>query len=538
MRQPTTDIPGLVLSRARRIARRVHAGGHRSALRTRAPAGSRAADRQHRALARATTPFPLAIEGTGLIDCHLYEQPGRTILHVVNLTSEATWRAPLDELIRVGPFKVTMPVPTHRAKPRRPVARVGCDACGHASPAARRRSRSRRSSIMKLSCWSNGFSQEADTERSSSPRIAWLKAEVDTASRFAQTFVDLTSYPNAAFDPYAGIEDNDAETQTWKERPGSVGARARLHGHELRLWPAVDKQDGIALIRAAVERGVTFFDTAEAYGPFTNEELVGEALAPFRDHVVIATKFGFKFEGGKQAGLDSRPAHIREVAEASLKRLKTDRHRSLLSAPRRPGRADRGRRGSGEGSDSRRQGQALRPLRSRRADDPPRACRPAGHGAAERILAVVAGARSRSAAGARGAGHRLRCRSVRSARASSPGKIDENTTFDSSDFRNVVPRFTRGESESESGVRRLADRRSPNGRRRRRRRSRSRGCWPRSRGSCRSRARPSCIGSRRTSARRAIELTADDLREIDRAAAQIAVQGARYPEHLQRLVGR
>src|SRR4051812_226297 len=89
--------------------------------------------------------------------------------------------------------------------------------------------------------------------------------------------------------------------------------------------PPVDKQAGVALIRGAVERGVTFFDTAEVYGPFVNEELVGEALAPVRDRVVIATKFGFKIENGKQAGLDSRPEHIREVAEASLRRLKTDR---------------------------------------------------------------------------------------------------------------------------------------------------------------------------------------------------------------------
>src|SRR5262245_22552848 len=88
--------------------------------------------------------------------------------------------------------------------------------------------------------------------------------------------------------------------------------------------PAVDKQQGISLIRATVERGVTFFDTAEVYGPYTNEELVGEALAPFRTEVKIATKFGFKIENGKQAGLDSRPEHIKEVAEASLKRLKTD----------------------------------------------------------------------------------------------------------------------------------------------------------------------------------------------------------------------
>jgi len=87
---------------------------------------------------------------------------------------------------------------------------------------------------------------------------------------------------------------------------------------------AVEKEQGISLIRAAVERGVTFFDTAEVYGPFTNEELVGEALAPFRKEVVIATKFGFHIEDGKQAGLDSRPEHIKQVAEASLKRLKTD----------------------------------------------------------------------------------------------------------------------------------------------------------------------------------------------------------------------
>src|SRR5947208_9967146 len=90
--------------------------------------------------------------------------------------------------------------------------------------------------------------------------------------------------------------------------------------------PAVEKKEGISLIRAAVERGITFFDTAEIYGPFTNEDLVGEALAPFRDQVAIATKFGFKIDPatGKQVGLDSRPAHIKEVAEASLKRLKTD----------------------------------------------------------------------------------------------------------------------------------------------------------------------------------------------------------------------
>src|SRR5215212_4604286 len=89
--------------------------------------------------------------------------------------------------------------------------------------------------------------------------------------------------------------------------------------------PAVDQQEGVKVIRKAVDLGVTFFDTAEVYGPFTNEELVGEALGPVRDRVVIATKFGFKIENGKQAGLDSRPEHIREVVEASLRRLRTDR---------------------------------------------------------------------------------------------------------------------------------------------------------------------------------------------------------------------
>src|SRR6202047_3248159 len=97
-------------------------------------------------------------------------------------------------------------------------------------------------------------------------------------------------------------------------------------GMSFGLGPAADKQEMISLIRTAVERGITFFDTAEVYGPYTNEELVGEALAPFRAQVVIATKFGFKIDPntGKQAGLDSRPEHIKEVAEASLKRLRSD----------------------------------------------------------------------------------------------------------------------------------------------------------------------------------------------------------------------
>ena len=116
------------------------------------------------------------------------------------------------------------------------------------------------------------------------------------------------------------------------------------------------------MIRSAVERGVTFFDTAEVYGPFTNEELVGEALAPLRDQVVIATKFGFKLDPKrpKQVGLDSRPEHIKEVAEASLKRLRTDVIDLFYQHRVDPERANRRRGRSGEGSDSGRKGEALR----------------------------------------------------------------------------------------------------------------------------------------------------------------------------------
>jgi aryl-alcohol dehydrogenase-like predicted oxidoreductase len=154
--------------------------------------------------------------------------------------------------------------------------------------------------------------------------------------------------------------------------------------------PAADKQEMISLIRSAVERGVTFFDTAEAYGPFTNEELVGEALAPFRDRVVIATKFGLKFgPKGEQVGLDSRPEHIKQVAEASLKRLQFDvidlfyQHRVDPDVPIEEVA------GAVRDPDPGREGQTLRPFRRRSTNDPPRARRPAGHCTPERILAVV-----------------------------------------------------------------------------------------------------------------------------------------------------
>ena len=118
-------------------------------------------------------------------------------------------------------------------------------------------------------------------------------------------------------------DKTNAEAQTWKQRLGSLGCM----GMSFSYGPPADKQEMISLLRSAVERGVTFFDTAEVYGPFTNEELVGEALSPFRGQVVIATKFGFQLDPTGQrpwVGLDSRPEHIKQVAEASLKRLKVE----------------------------------------------------------------------------------------------------------------------------------------------------------------------------------------------------------------------
>src|ERR1700690_4179265 len=132
---------------------------------------------------------------------------------------------------------------------------------------------------------------------------------------------------NPEYDDSAGDWRRDMQKRKLGKGEGALEVSALglgCMGMSFGYGPAADKQEMISLIRLAVERGVTFFDTAEAYGPFTNEELVGEALAPFRDQVVIATKFGFKFEAGGQRGLDSRPTHIQEVAEASLTRLKVD----------------------------------------------------------------------------------------------------------------------------------------------------------------------------------------------------------------------
>jgi len=161
-------------------------------------------------------------------------------------------------------------------------------------------------------------------------------------------------------------------------------------GMSFGYGPAGDKKDMISVIRAAIERGVTFFDTAEVYGPFTNEELVGEALAPFRGQVVIATKFGFAPDpngGPRWSGLDSRPEHIKQVAEASLKRLKVEaidlfyQHRVDPNVPIEDV--------AGAVKDLIREGKALRPFRGGSANDPSRPRRPAGDRGSERILAVV-----------------------------------------------------------------------------------------------------------------------------------------------------
>ena len=254
----------------------------------------------------------------------------------------------------------------------------------------------------------------------------------------------------------------------------------------------------IGFIRAAVERGVTFFDTAEVYGPFVNEELVGEALAPVRDQVVIATKFGFEFDAdGKRAGLNSRPEHIKQVVEGSLKRLERRVDRPLLPAPRRPERADRGRRRRGQGSDQAGQGQALRPLRGRRADDPPCPRRPTGHRRPERVLAVVARPGSRGAADAGGTRDRLRA--VQPARQGLPDRQDRREhDVREPDFRTTVPRFDADARKANRTARR-PPRTSRSARTRRPPRSRWPGCWPRTRGSSRSPARRSFTGSTRTS---------------------------------------
>ena len=299
--------------------------------------------------------------------------------------------------------------------------------------------------------------------------------------------------------------------------------------------PPADKQEMIALIQTAVDRGVTFFDTAEAYGPFTNEELVGEALAPVRDQVVIATKFGFKFEGGKQAGLNSRPQHIREVTEASLKRLKTDRidllyqHRVDPNVPIEDVAGsvkDLIREGkvkyfglSEAGVQTIRRAHAVQPVTALQSEyslwwrEPEKEVIPA-------LEELGIGFVPFSPLG----------------KGFLTGKIDDKTTFDSTDFRNIVPRFTtenrRANLAFVQWLTTFAEQKHATA-------AQIALAWLLAQ-------KPWIVPIPGTTKRSRLEenigaaanqLTADDLREIERAASTITVHGARYPEELQRMTG-
>jgi aryl-alcohol dehydrogenase-like predicted oxidoreductase len=304
-------------------------------------------------------------------------------------------------------------------------------------------------------------------------------------------------------------------------------------GMSFGYGPAADKQEMIALIRTAVERGVTFFDTAEVYGPFVNEELVGEALAPLRDQVVIATKFGFKIgPKGEQVGVDSRPEHIKEVAEASLKRLRTDRidlfyqHRVDTDVPIEDVAGalkeliEEGKVKhwglSEAGVQTIRRAHAVQPVTALQSEYSLWWRRPE-----EEILPALdelgIGFVPFSPLG----------------RGFLTGKIDENTTFDSSDFRNKVPRFT---PEARKTNQALIDLLRTIGERKRATPAQIALAWLLAQ-------RPSIVPIPGTTklhrleenvGAASVDLTASDLQEIESAASQITVQGERYPEEMER----
>jgi aryl-alcohol dehydrogenase-like predicted oxidoreductase len=307
-------------------------------------------------------------------------------------------------------------------------------------------------------------------------------------------------------------------------------------GMSFGYGPPADKQEMISLIRTAVERGITLFDTAEVYGPFTNEELVGEALAPFRGQVVIATKFGFKLgPNGEQQGTDSRPEHIKEVAAASLKRLKTDhidlfyQHRVDPDVPIEDVAGavkdliQEGKVGhfglSEAGVQTIRRAHAVQPVTALQSEyslwtrTPEKEVIPT-------LDELGIGLVPFSPLG----------------RGFLTGKIDENTTFDSSDFRNKVPRFT---AEARKANQALVDLLQSIGQPKNATPAQLALAWLLAQkpwivpipGTTKLHRLEENFGAVE------IELTADDLREIDRAASQIDVQGARYPEELERRTG-
>lgn len=300
--------------------------------------------------------------------------------------------------------------------------------------------------------------------------------------------------------------------------------------------PAGEKTEMISVIRGAVERGVTFFDTAEAYGPYTNEELVGEALAPFRQQVVIATKFGWKLENGKQAGLDSRPEHIKAVANASLKRLRTDvidlfyQHRVDPEVPIEDvagAVTDLIQEGkvrhfglSEAGVQMIRRAHAVQPVTALQSEyslwwrEPEAAILPA-------LEELGIGFVPFSPLG----------------KGFLTGKIDENTKFDSSDFRNIVPRFN---PENRKANRALVEVLESIARRKNATPARLALAWILAR-------KPWMVPIPGTTklhrleenvSAASIQLTAQDLREIETATSQITVEGERYPESLMRTIDR
>ena len=300
--------------------------------------------------------------------------------------------------------------------------------------------------------------------------------------------------------------------------------------------PSPDRPEMISLIRTAVERGVTFFDTAEVYGPFVNEELVGEALEPFRGEVVIATKFGFDFDAeGRQIGLSSRPEHIKQVADASLRRLRVDaldlfyQHRVNADVPIEDV--------AGAVKELIQEGKVKH------------------FGMSEAAAQTIRRAHAVQPVAAVQSEYSLWTRTPEDevlptleelgigfvpfsplGKGFLTGKIDERTTFASSDIRTTIPRFT---PEARAANQALVDLLGTIAERRKATPAQIALAW--------LLAQKTWIvpipGTRRLErldenlGAAAVELTADDLAEIESAASEIAVEGARYPEHLERLTG-
>ena len=310
-------------------------------------------------------------------------------------------------------------------------------------------------------------------------------------------------------------------------------------GMSFAYGPAKDKREMISLLHAAVERGVTFFDTAEVYGPFTNEELVGEGLAPFRNQVVIATKFGFKPDSKpetRSSSLDSRPEHIREVAEASLKRLRTDmidlfyQHRVDPNVPIEDVAGtvkelvDEGKVKhfglSEAGAQTIRRAHAVQPVAAVQSEyslwfrEPEKEVLPT-------LVKLGIGFVPYSPLG----------------RGFLTGKLNENTTFESSDFRNMLPRFT---PEARKANQALVDLLGEIAKRKKATPAQIALAWLLAQkpwivpipGTTKLKRLEENISAAE------VELTQNDLDEIETATSKIDVQGARYPERLEQMTGR